>query len=126
MAGHALAAARESMAVQDHRDTVQLPGGVAFNKSEFTRVKRAGGFVAQHGRRLAVEGVGACQLAGHHSATTAGGVAQADRITHSAGAPPVGEPKVNGSAPRFWLFFALRASSGGRTICTVRLPSVPA
>ncbi len=114
------------MAVQHHRYAVQLSGGMAFDKGKFTGVKRAGGFVAQHGRRLAVDGVGACQLAGHYLAATAGGVAQADRITHSAGAPPVGEPKVNGSAPRFWLFLALRASSGGRTICTVRLPSVPA
>lgn len=101
MAGHTLTAARQSMAVQDHRNAVQFSGGVAFDEGELTRMKRAGGFVAQHGRRLTVEGVGACQLAGHHSATAAGGVAQADGITHSAGAPPVGEPKVNGSAPRF-------------------------
>ena len=100
--------------------------GMDFDKGELTGVNRVGGYFAQQGRRLAVEGVGSCQLAGHDSATTAGGVAQADLITHSEGAPPVGEPKVNGSAPRFWLFFALRASSGGRTICTVRLPSVPA
>lgn len=92
MAGHTLTAARQPMAVQHHRDTVHLSGGMAFDKGEFTGVKRAGGFVAQHGRWLAVDGVGACQLAEHHLATAAGGVAQTDRITHSAGAPPVGEP----------------------------------
>lgn len=59
MAGHTLTAARQPMAVQHHRDTVHLSGGMAFDKGEFTGVKRAGGFIAQHGRWLTVDSVGA-------------------------------------------------------------------
>ncbi|PHN35985.1 hypothetical protein AO261_00645 [Pseudomonas avellanae] len=60
MAGHTLTTARQPMAVQHHRYAVQLSGGVAFDEWELTGVKRAGGFIAQHGRWLTVDSVGAC------------------------------------------------------------------
>jgi len=74
MTGYTLTAARQPMAVQHHRDAIQLSGGVAFDKGKLTRVKRASRLVAEHSRWFAIDLVGIRQLARYDSATTASSI----------------------------------------------------
>lgn len=111
------------MTVQYHGYAIHAPTRMPLDEGEFAQVQWAGRLVAQHCRDFSVDTVRTRQLAGHDRATAAGGVAQADGMGH--GYRP-GMRNRKGSTPWVCWFFALRASSGGRTICTVVLPSLPA
>lgn len=110
------------MTVQDHGNAIHAPTRMPLDESEFAQVQWAGRLVAQYRRDFSVYTVRTRQLAGHDRATAAGGVAQADGMGH--GYRP-GMRNRKGSTPWVCWFFALRASSGGRIICTVVLPSLP-
>jgi hypothetical protein len=74
MAGHAMTTARQSMALQYDRNTVQSPMRMSLDKSKFAQMKRALGLVAQHRWCSPIEGVRAFKLAGNHGAVAAGGI----------------------------------------------------
>ncbi|MNJ65774.1 hypothetical protein D3C77_618120 [compost metagenome] len=88
---------RQPMALQDDCQAIQASLWVAFDKDEFTLMKRAPGPVTDHCRCLAVEAVAVGKLAEHHAAAAAGGVAQANGMAHVLGP---GMPYTNGSSPR--------------------------
>lgn len=70
------------MPLQHHGNPVHPPRRVAFDERELPLVPRAGGLVAQHSRRLALDRMGSRQLADHHAAAAAGRVTQANRMAH--------------------------------------------
>ncbi|MCY1309972.1 hypothetical protein D9M70_601200 [compost metagenome] len=114
------------MALQYNRNAIHTPARMPFDEGKLAQMQRTVSLVAQHRRGFSIEGMRALELAGDYFAAATCSVTQADGVLHGLGTPPLGDPNLKGSAPRFWRFFSLRASLGGRIICTVRLPSAPA
>ena len=114
------------MTIQHHGYAIHAPSRMPFDEGKLALMQWACSLVAHHCRCFAIEGVCTFELAGDHNTTATGSITQANGMAHVLGTPLLGEPNVKGSAPRFSRFFALRASSGGLIICTVRLPSLPA
>ena len=122
IARHAMTTAGQSMPLQYDGDAVHSPTRMSFDEGKLAQMQWAGSLVAQHRRSFSIEGMRAFELAGNHGAAAAGGITQANGMAH--GLFP-GMRNLNGSAPWVCWFFVLRALSGGRTICTVTLPSSP-
>lgn len=117
-----MATAFQPMPIQDDAQTVHTSMRVGLYKRIDALVQWAAGFITEYGYGFAVDLMRTGKLALDDFTATTGGISKTHRSFHCL---TPGAPKLKGSAQRVFAFWVLVASSGGRTICTVVLPSLP-